>query len=175
MKDTIVYYFSRTHNNEYLAKRIAKEISCDVEELKSRNPVFFLNIIAGLFPFGFGVKKLNNNPSSYKNVILCAPLWTGKIASPARDFLRKHSKVHFVTCCGSSDEKKNDTFGYEKIFSQYRNKFGSLKSMIAFPIVLALPEKDRGNDDLVMKTRLSDSNFKGELKKRLDEFLKKIK
>lgn len=180
MKDAIVYYFSRTKNNEYLAKRVADELKCDIERIKSRNPIFVLEVLLSALKFGFGIRKVKNDPAEYKKVIVCAPLWVGSVAVSAMGFMKKYSKsvgcYHFITCCGSSDEKKNDKFGYEKIFAKLSRNVGpKLKSTTAFPIVLALPKKDRENDDLVMKTRLSDANFKDELKKRLDEFVKKIK
>jgi hypothetical protein len=76
--------------------------------------------------------------------------------------LKKYRKdikqLYFATCCGNVDEKKDETFGYGKVFKKIEEIKGDAKLMCkAFPIVLALPEDKRDNDELIMKTRLNDS------------------
>jgi hypothetical protein len=44
----------------------------------------------------------------------------------------------------------------------------------AFPIGLVLAEDKKGDGNAMMKTRLSDDNFIGEIQKRLDDFIRKM-
>ena len=37
-----------------------------------------------------------------------------------------------------------------------------------------VPEDKQKDSDLIMKTRLSDSNFTGEIQKRFENFIKKV-
>lgn len=61
--------------------------------------------------------------------------------------------------------------------------FKAIKSLLnekcehceAFPISLVLPEDKREDGELIMKTRLSDENFVGEIKQRYDNFIAKMK
>lgn len=45
----------------------------------------------------------------------------------------------------------------------------------AFPIALALREEDRENGELIMNTRLTESNFKGELRELFEDFTASMK
>lgn len=176
----IVLYYSKTDSNRYLANRIANELNCEIEEIK---PIFnsILSIIfSSLLEMKIPVKKFSHEIKLYDEIILCGPIMMGRIISPLLTIIKKYnsnySKLYFVTCCGGSDEVKDDKFGYNLVFTKIR-KLTKDKCMecVAFPIVLAVPEDKRNDDQAIMNTKLNDSNFNGELIARFNSLLSKLK
>lgn len=170
MKDIVIYY-SNTGNNNFLANRIAKQLNCPIEKIRPNVDVHaFL-----LFGINFGNKKINNDLTQYERVILVGPIWMGKFVAPLKSFVKSYKKdikeLVFATCCGSTFEKSRDKFGHELVFEKVEAEYGSHVLCQAFPIVLALPEDKREDDQAVMATRLSDDNFKGELEVIFDAFM----
>jgi hypothetical protein len=45
---------------------------------------------------------------------------------------------------------------------------------MAFPISLVLPRELQDDSDAIMKTRLSDENFTGEIVKRLETYIEQL-
>jgi flavodoxin len=175
MQKFIVIYYSRTGNNKYLAEKITQTLQCEIEVIMPRLNVFLLM----LMKISLGNKKLKHNLKEYENIILCGPIWMGKLISPLQSFIKKYSKkinrLYFVTCCGSGDAVKDEKFGHNLVFKIIQNLLGEkCIHCEAFPIVLALPEKDREKGELVMKTRFSDSNFIDELQHRFDGLIQRI-
>jgi hypothetical protein len=68
-----------------------------------------------------GNRNLKTRVEDYDKVILCGPIWMGKLIVPLRNFAVKYgSKVKqliFVTCCGSTFEGKDQKFGYGLVFN----------------------------------------------------------
>jgi hypothetical protein len=126
-----------------------------------------------------GNKPLKHKVSDYGRVILCGPIWIGKLIPPLRSFLRKQKdslkQLYFVSCCGSSDAKKNDKFGHGHVFREVehimKEKCTGCK---AFPIDLVLPDHKKQHEDAIMNTRLSDKNFTGPIQERLDVFVAQV-
>ncbi|MBK7172291.1 MAG: hypothetical protein IPH84_03455 [Bacteroidales bacterium] len=137
---TIVVYYSNKGSNKYLARKISKELSCQIEEIKPRLNIFLfflMNIHLGIWP-------LKNNLKDFDRVILCGPIWMGKLIPPLRSFIkRNHSKLNkliFVSCCGSSDDKKYEKFGHGLVFKEVENILKEKCDFCqAFPITLVLP------------------------------------
>lgn len=176
MNTTLIAYYTRTGNNNYLVQKLKNELNADIEQIKPRVNSFFLFVLN----IGFGVKKFQNNPGNYDKVILVGPIWMGRFVRPLRDFLGKYLKkikqLHFVTCCGSSYEKKEEKFGHELVFNKVKTIAGNkLIGCTALPIVLVVPEDKLDNSEYVMKTRLSDENFKGEILDNFNTLVKQIK
>ena len=172
---TIVIYYSNKGSNNYLAQKISKSLSCDIEEIKPRLNVFILFLMG----VNLGNKRIKSNIAEYDRIILCGPIWMGKLIPPLRSFIKKYfdsiQKLAFVTCCGSCDEKKDDKFGYGLVFDEVesilKDKCVLCKS---FSINLVLPEDRRDDPDAFMKTHLSDENFKGEIKERFDMLIEQL-
>ena len=63
--------------------------------------------------------------ADYDRVILCGPIWMGRLIPPLRTFLLKYKHIirqlYFVTCCGSSDAKKDEKFGHALVFREVEN------------------------------------------------------
>ncbi len=172
MKKTIVYYYSKKGNNRFLAEKITDELKCEIEEICPRLNVFPL-MLTGLT---CGIRKLNNSPENYDRVILCGPVFVGKLIAPLKQLLAKYkSQIHklvFVTCCGSGFEQKDKKFGHGLVFNKVKDILGDkCVHYEAFPITLVVPEDKREDPDSVMKTRLSEENFKGEIAERFDRFI----
>ena len=82
----------------------------------------------------------------------------------------------YATCCGGKDDDKDGNYGYSRVFRQVKDISGN-RNMVceAFPVPLALPEKQRSDGNAVMATKLSDSNFNGELVERLERFIGRVR
>ncbi len=172
---SLVLYYSQKGSNRYLAERIAKELPCDIEPIQPRMDVPLL-MMMGLH---FGSKKLMHNPASYDRIILCGPIWTGQFIAPLRSFVKQHianiKQLVFVTCCGSSYEKKDEKFGHGQVFNKVRQMLGGKCTLCqAFPIGLVMPADKKEDGELMMKTHLSDGNFKGEIVERFEAFVSKL-
>jgi menaquinone-dependent protoporphyrinogen IX oxidase len=172
---TIVYYHSHKGSNRYLSNKIAGDLKCGMEEIKPRLNSHLL-MLTGL---NFGNRKLKTKVEDYDRVILCGPIWMGKLIVPLKNFVKKHSseisKLIFVTCCGSSFKDKDDKFGHNHVFKEVKS---ILKDKClhceAFPVGLVLPEDQKEDSDAFMKVHLNDENFKGEIVEIYSAFMRKI-
>ena len=175
----LVVYYSKKGSNKYLAERLARELQCEVEAIRPRLNLFALLALFGAIKMSPGIAPLRHDPGSFDRIVLCGPIWMGQLISPLRDFLKRYrasiTKLYFATCCGSSDEDKDGTFGYATVFPRVRAIVGEkCVHCEAFPIGLVLDGEDKNKGDAVMKTRLSDSNFTGAIEKRSTAFVEKV-
>jgi len=126
-----------------------------------------------------GIKPLKHNIIEYDKVILCGPIWMGKFIPPLRSFVNKYNnkinKLIFVTCCGNTDAKKYEKFGYGLVFNEVENILKEKCTFCqAFPISLVLPDDQKEDTSAFMKTHLNDENFKGEIQVIFDNFIRKV-
>lgn len=173
--NTIVVYYSNKGSNKYLAEKISRNLSCEIEEIKPRLNVFTLF----LMNIHLGIKPLKSNIKDYDYVILCGPIWMGKFIPPLRCFVKKYhesiNKLIFVTCCGSTYKRKDEKFGHGLVFKEVEKMLnGKCLLCQAFPVGLVLPDDQKEDPDAFMKTHLNDENFKGEIQERYDAFIRKI-
>ncbi len=173
---SVVVYYSNTGNNRYLAEKAAKNMHCDIVKIEPRLNVF-LFLLFGMNP---GIKTIPVNLSEYDKVILVGPIWMGKFISPLRSFVKKYgrsiNKMYFLTCCGSSYAVKDEKFGHELVFKIIKNILGDKCVMCrALPIGLVVHEDKQEDNDAIMKTRLYDDNFKGEIQERFESFIEQVK
>jgi flavodoxin len=169
---TIVVFYSNKGSNKYLAEKISKSLSCDIEEIKPRLNVFFLF----LMNIHLGIKSLKYSINDYERVILCGPIWMGKFIPPLRSFVNKYfrqiKKLVFVTCCGSTFKNKDEKFGHNLVFNAVKSIAGDkCIHCEAFPIGIVLPDDHKDDTDAFMKTHLNDDNFKGEMLERYEKFI----
>ena len=172
---TIVYYYSNKGSNRYLANKIADDLNCEVEEIKPRLNSHLL-MLTGL---NFGNRKLKTKVEDYDRVILCGPIWMGKLIVPLKNFVNKHlseiKKLIFVTCCGSSFKDKDDKFGHNLVFKEVKSILNDkCLHYEAFPVGLVLPNDQKEDPDAFMKVHLNDDNFKGEIVEIYNAFMQKI-
>ncbi|EKD25874.1 MAG: hypothetical protein ACD_79C01462G0004 [uncultured bacterium] len=176
---TIVVYYSRTGSNKYLAEKIAQSLNCDIEEIVPKMNLTLFVFISSLLKKRLRIKALKHNIAEYDRIILCGPVLMGTFISPLRGFICKYEKnikqLYFACCCASSDATKDDKFGHGLVFKMAKDILQEkLVFCEAFPIPLVVPEDKQKDSDLIMKTRLSDSNFSGEIQKRFDNFIQKV-
>ena len=175
MKKTIVIYYSRKGSNKYLADKISESLNCDIENIKPYLNIFLLF----LMKINFGIKPLKHKISEYDRVILCGPIWMGRFIPPLRSFIKKYSdninQLIFVTCCGSTDAKKDEKFGHGLVFKEVENiLIDKCIFCQAFPIGLVLPDDRKEDTDAFMKTHLNNENFTGEIQERFKNFIQKV-
>ena len=180
MKTTLVAYYSRTGSNQYLAQKVADALHCDIAPIHPRPGAFFWLIIMSWFNMGARPQLTTEKMAQYDRIIICGPIWMGTLVAPLRGLVKRlrdgHQEICHITCCGSTDKTKDDTFGYATVFPKVKKIVGDrLILSEAFPIVLVLPEEKREDDELIMNTRLSDENFHGEIQARLDRVVNQLR
>jgi len=173
---TIVYFYSYQNSNRFLAHKIAADLNCEIEEIKPRLNAHYLMLMS----LNFGNTELKTKVEHYDRIILCGPIWMGKLIVPLKNFVNKHiskiNKLIFVTCCGSTFDKKDEKFGHNLVFNEVKKlSGGKCIHCEAFPINLVLPDEQKENTDAFMKTHLNDENFKGEIVNIYNAFISKIK
>ena len=172
---TLVVYYSHKGSNKFLARKIAKDLNCEIEEILPRlNSHLFM-----LMGVNLGNKKLKSSVEKYERIILCGPIWMGKLIVPLKNFVTKNQskikKLIFITCCGSTYEKKDEKFGHNLVFNQVKQLLDDkCQSCMAFPKTLVLPDELKDAPDAFMKTNLNDENFKGEISHIYDKFISNI-
>jgi menaquinone-dependent protoporphyrinogen IX oxidase len=176
----LVLFYSHTGNNKFLAKRISRALKCDTEEIRPRMNAMFFQIMFSLMGAGPGAKAFKHDLKAYDRIVLCGPVWMGRPAWPLTKVIKKHGKavkrLYFATCCGSSDENKDDKYGYNDVLRKVKGLLPKKRIHCeAFPIGLIIPEDKKKDNDYVMKARLSDKNFNGKIQERLDAFVEKVK
>ncbi|MBI9105235.1 MAG: hypothetical protein JEZ04_00735 [Spirochaetales bacterium] len=176
MSKNVVVYYSKNGSNKYLAEKTAEVLKCEALPLRPRVSPFLLLLLASATKISLGNRTLKIDLNDYDSIVLCGPVWMGLVIAPLSDFIRKHKddikKLNFITCCGSTDEGKNDKFGYATVFTKIKELLGDKCGVCeAFPVELVLPEDQKGDDQRMMNTILSDSNFTGEIKARFDAFI----
>lgn len=177
---TLVAYYSNSGNNKYLAEKVAKELNCDIEAIKPRLSLFPFLILFSLTKTSLGIKALSHKVGEYDRIIVCSPIWMGQVISPLYDFIRKYHKdvkrLYFATCCGSTDAAKRQKFGHDLVFDKIRDMLGNKCIRCeAFPIGLVVAEDKRADGNAMMKTRLAEENFKGEIRERFEKFVAVVK
>lgn len=176
----LVVYYSNSGNNRFLAEKIAQALSCDIEQIRPRIGGFPVLALFSVLKTSPGIKPIDHRVSDHDPIIVCGPIWMGQIIAPLRGFIKKYLQemkhLYFVTCCGSDDAKKDDKFGYGGVFAKVKALAGdNCIGCEAFPIGWSLPEEKRSDDEAMMKARLSEDNFSGELQVRLDAFVEKVR
>ncbi|MBN2617678.1 MAG: hypothetical protein JXR64_05135 [Spirochaetales bacterium] len=172
---TLVVYYSKNGSSKYLAQRLGRELLCDVEPLVPRINSFF-TVLLGLT---LGLKKIRVNVEDYNKIIICSPIWMGQLLSPVRSFINKYSnnatKCYLALSCASSEESKNDKFGYNTVIKKFEELTGDkFVSAHAFSVLKVIPPSNAKNDDIIMKTTFNDENFKNVILNEFSDFIEII-
>jgi flavodoxin len=110
----LIAYYSRTNITRNVAKKIQKELNCDIEEIKdTKNRSGMLNYIKSGFDAirakNTKIKPITKDPSHYDLTIIATPVWAGTMASPILTYItenkEKFTKVSFISTCNSTCEK----------------------------------------------------------------------
>lgn len=171
----VVYFYSSTGNNRFLAEHLGRDLECPVEELLPNQEAGTWMMFKSFFKIGTTPQPLKHQPKNFDKIYLCGPIWMGTLISPLRGFLktyRNHIKeLVFVTVCGSTPEQRNQKFGYEKVFSEVKKLGGCISKVdtVALSIALTLPKEKWNDSELIMQTRLSEKNFSGVFEQHYQE------
>jgi menaquinone-dependent protoporphyrinogen IX oxidase len=176
---TLVVYYSNTGNNKFLAEKISQALKGDIEAIKARMNLFPFLMLFTLLKASLGIKSLVHKVDDYDSIVLCGPIWMGQLISPLHDFIHKYlsniKRLHFATCCGGSDAAQDDKFGYASVFQNLKNAVGDRCAYCeAFPIGLVFPEDQQREVKAIMKMRLSNANFAGQIQKRFELFIQNV-
>jgi len=91
LKPLLVYY-SRSGTTRTVAKELARNLSCDTEEIVSRKNRFFWGTLTcihdQLFDRDDDIEPIKKDPSIYNRLIIASPVWIHRISSPMRTFLK---------------------------------------------------------------------------------------
>ena len=179
MKKSVVVYYSKTGSNRYLARKISEKLKCEIVELKPFFNSFIYIALTTAFKGGFGIRKTNLKVEEYDNIILVSPLWFGRPLSPLTDFIKKQiekiNKAYYITCCGSSDDNKDDKFGYESSFRYLKGFTGDkLLASKALSIMTIVSDELKNDDRAIMNTRLSDETYNSLVEEIINSFIKEI-
>lgn len=96
MKVGVVYY-SRTGNTAKAATKLASLLEADIlkiKDLENRNGVtgFLRSAYEAVTGKNAAIAENDIDLSVYDFVVLCTPVWAGKMSSPARSFLTMYGK-----------------------------------------------------------------------------------
>lgn len=160
MKGLVIYY-SGKGSNRYLARKTAEASGFEMEEIRPRIGGMIPLMLASLTGFGGGIRKIRKDVASFDQLIICGPIWAGHMAYPLKAFITKYKtrikKLHFVTCCGSGDDQKDDKYGYESVFTTMAGMLdGTFAGGFTVPVSLLAPG---GKPEEMLKIRLTDDNF----------------
>jgi flavodoxin len=93
----LVVYYSNTGYTKKLAREIAKNLNCDIEEIKTTSLYsgFFgyqRALFHALFKREPKIKNLKHALADYNLVIVGGPVWAGSISGPVRSFLTNNKE-----------------------------------------------------------------------------------
>jgi flavodoxin len=108
---TLIVYSSFSGNNEMIARELKIMLNCNIlriNEIKERTGFsIFLDIFFNRTP---RIKDHEEKIMDYDHLILIAPIWAGKIATPLKSFLLKEKSnirgYSFITACGGGQDQK---------------------------------------------------------------------
>lgn len=85
---TVVVYYSRYGNSRVAAKLIARQLGAPVHNIEvKRQKGVFESTFSALFSRRPKIKPMLLNPQDWDMMVLVAPIWMGKPATPVKTFL----------------------------------------------------------------------------------------
>lgn len=120
---TLIIYYSHTGNNEALANELRRRLDCEllkvVERRRRTNLTILLDLIFRRTP---PIKPPDRDLTGYDRLILIAPIWAGRIATPLVAFIAREKErfehYAFITLCTGPDGQ------LEKITDELRRLSG---------------------------------------------------
>lgn len=99
---SLVVYYSRSGTTRTVAKELARNLSCDTEEVVSRKNRFFWGTLTcihdQLFDRDDDIEPIKKDLSTFNRLIIASPVWVHRISSPMRTFL-KYSGLRGKAVC----------------------------------------------------------------------------
>jgi flavodoxin len=102
---TLVVFYSFSGNNSIVAQELNRRLGGDIYEIKeTKGRTGFTILFDLLFNRKPKIKMPPVSPDQYDRVILMAPVWNAKIASPMQSYIRMEKdrlkEYGFLTVCG---------------------------------------------------------------------------
>jgi len=114
-KKVLVVYYSRTGTTREVARVLAQNIACDVEEIIDKaNRSGLIGFIKSGFSAVRGlstqIENTKYDASLYDIVIIGTPVWAGHVSSAVRTYLEKNARnfkkvAFFSTAASAKDDK----------------------------------------------------------------------
>ena len=170
---TLLIYYSFSGNNEIIAEELQNKLECDlykIKELKRRTK--FSIILDIMFNRGTRIQQPELNLQQYDHIILMAPIWTGKLATPMRaflelerDFIKEYS---FITVCGGA------LGGNKKIAGELSGLLSSEPvSLLELKVNDLLPDDQKGKIKYTTGYRLQEQDVRA-FDKEIRSFLQVV-
>ncbi len=176
----MVLYYTKTGNSQFLAQTTAKLLQADCHKVVPVVNGLFVLLLFSLFKIKVSTKPGKKLLSSYDEIILFGPIWTGQLISPLRSMLVKCAQVkrpiHVALSCETGDEEKDDKYGYLSVLNMAKEIGGQwVKSTQAFPAPLLKKDDPSCSPGTSERAKITPENFKGPFKQRLEDFVASIK
>jgi len=114
-KKVLVVFYSRTGTTREVARVLAQNIDCDVEEIvdkTNRNGLigFIKSGFAALRGLSTQIENTKYDASSYDILIIGTPVWAGHVSCAVRAYLEENARnlkkvAFFSTASGDTDDK----------------------------------------------------------------------
>ncbi len=93
--NALVVYYSRTGNTKTAAEKLATILNADLVRIMNRdNYKGIIGFIRCGFEAAMGrdaaIADMSIDFGAYDQVVVCTPVWAGKMSSPVRSFLKKY-------------------------------------------------------------------------------------
>ena len=179
MKKYIILCYSKTGNSRFIAEKLSRELSCDMElvspNLNYTGLLFLISLLKIQIPTNISTNKIKE----YEEIIVIGPIWGGLLIAPLRTLLKKcfnQSKpVHFAVTCETSEEEKDSQYGYNQVLKLTKELGGQfVRTTAAFSTSLIKGYDGKSKKNIAIKAKFTDDNFSVELKERLYDFKNKI-
>jgi len=89
----LIVYYSLTGKNRIIAAELQKQLNVDIAELKTaseRSGIwgFVVSGYENFFDKDAELQPFTTDIAAYSPIIICSPVWLGKLSSPARTILK---------------------------------------------------------------------------------------
>lgn len=154
---TLIVAITRTGNNKAVADFVKKKTKADYEVVKMPS-----DLIVGTFGCIVGTTnkpKLKHDPNKYDTIILCSPMYFGRIPPKLRGFLKKykHKNMKIICLSGTGNNPK----GVHQI-----------KNIKDVPVLqIGLATKENHNPENIMKLGISEVEVEKLFKEKILTFL----
>lgn len=180
MKKYLVLYHSNTGNSQFLAEKIAAELGGDSRKIDPIIKGPLLSILLALLKIGIAIGVSKKDIEPYDEVVIVGPIWAGQLIPQLKNAIRKCASaaknIHFAVSCETSDEHKNDKYGYAHVLKEAENIGGKfMKTTEAFSSTLVNKTNKPWSPNPSEKIKITEENFEGLMKERFDHFISRIK
>jgi len=181
MKKYLILYYSKTGNSKFLAEKLAKELgNSSLRKITPNINGLFIVFLMSALKINVGTGISQKNIEEFDEVVIFGPIWGGLLISPLKSIIKqcvKASKnIHFAVSCETSDEQKNDKYGYAQVLRNAENIGGKfIKTTEAFPTSLVKSDSQSLSPKLSEKIKITEENFKGIISSRFNNFIEEIK